>query len=255
MNAIAALLILGLVWLSQAQSSEPEAAARESVWLGNFDATQGTAIPAPWNVVRLNRKAAATEYRLRIWDGVASIEALADNSMALLARPASIDLSRTPVLCWRWRVDSVVHSADMRRKSGDDYAARVYVAFVLPPQDIGIMTRLSLRAARRLFGDEVPDAAINYVWDNRYPVQMALPNAYTERATMLVVQTGNAQSGQWVWEQRDVAVDFAAHFGASTPKIVSIAIATDTDDTHTMAHAGFADIRFVARGIDCAHGD
>jgi hypothetical protein len=253
MKATIALLFFSLMWLSQAQSSEPDAAALESVWLGRFEATHGTSVPAPWEVVRLKR--IATEYRLRIWDGVGSIEALADNSMALLARPASIDLRLTPVLCWRWRIDNVVPSADMKRKSGDDYAARVYVAFSLPPQDMGLIARLSLRAARRLFGDAVPDAAINYVWDNRYPVQTALPNAYTERARMIVVQTGNAQSGRWVWEQRDVALDFAAHFGASTPKIVSIAIATDTDDTHTTAHAGFADIRFVTRGIDCAGGD
>jgi hypothetical protein len=53
----------------------------------------------------------------------------------------------------------------------------------------------------------------------------------------------------------NVALDFAAHFHASTPEIVSIAIATDTDDTHTTAHAGFADIRFVTRGVDCAGGD
>ena len=29
-------------------------------------------------------------------------------------------------------------------------------------------TRLAL--ARNLYGDVLPDAAINYVWDNRYPV-------------------------------------------------------------------------------------
>jgi hypothetical protein len=156
------------------------------------------------------------------------------------------------VLCWRWRVDGVVRSADMKRRSGDDYAARVYVAFSLRPESIGFMTRMALRAARKLYGDLVPDAAINYVWDNRYPQGTALPNAYTDRTRMIVVQTGDTRIQQWVWEQRDVLADFGKHFGLPDPQISSIAVATDTDNTHSKARAGFADIGFVPRGMDCA---
>jgi hypothetical protein len=251
-RSTAALMIVSCVCLVQAQSSASERAVQESVWIGRFDSAQGTSVPPPWQLIQVNRKVPATEYRLRLWDGVASVEAQANNSMALLARPATVDLAKTPILCWRWRIDSVVASADMKLKSGDDYAARIYVAFSLPPESMDLMTRLSLRAGRRLFGQALPDAAINYVWDNRYPVETALPNAYTDRVRMIVVQTGNAEGGRWISEQRDVAHDFATHFGASPPKISSIAIATDTDNTHTTAHAGFAEIRFVPRGVSCA---
>lgn len=58
----------------------------------------------------------------------------------------------------------------MARKDGDDYAARVYVAFDLPDDALSWQTQIQLGLARQLYGDQVPDATINYVWDNRYPV-------------------------------------------------------------------------------------
>jgi hypothetical protein len=54
--------------------------------------------------------------------------------------------------------------------------------------DLGFATRTKLALARALRGDQVPDAAINYVWDNRSPVGTMLPNAYTERAMMWVLR-------------------------------------------------------------------
>ena len=79
--------------------------------------------------------------------------------MALMARPLAVDLKQTPVLCWRWRVDDVLQKADMTKKSGDDYAARVYVALKLPPQALGLGLRAKLALARSIYGDHVPDAA------------------------------------------------------------------------------------------------
>ncbi|MGE3597128.1 MAG: DUF3047 domain-containing protein [Dehalococcoidia bacterium] len=225
---------------------------QEVVWVGRFNVRADTGVPAPWRIVRFDEDVPATEYRVRTWDGIQAVEALADASMALLARPVMIDLERTPVLCWRWRVDGSVRSADMKRRSGDDYAARVYVAFELRPESMGFMTRMALRAARKLYGESVPDAAINYVWDNRYPEGTALPNAYTDRTRMIVAETGDAKTHQWVWEQRDVLSDFAEHFDLPDPQITSIAVATDTDNTLAKARAGFADIAFVPRGVDCA---
>ncbi len=79
-----------------------------------------------------------TSYRTGSWDGVHAVEAHAVSSMALLARPVAIDLVATPVLCWRWRIDAPVQSADMTRKSGDDYAARVYLSFEVAPDQLGL---------------------------------------------------------------------------------------------------------------------
>ena len=104
----------------------PALASAAPVWVGRFP--ESGAIPAPWQVEHLNKDFAPTRYGLRHWDGVPAVEAHAVKSMALLARPVEIDLAKTPILCWRWRVDAPLKAADLATKSGDDYAARVYLS-------------------------------------------------------------------------------------------------------------------------------
>lgn len=234
--------------------SAAAAAAGEPLWLGRF-AAGAEAIPAPWQVEHFDRRVAPTRYRLRLWDGVPAIEARADNSMALLARPLTADLQQTPVLCWRWRIDAPVAAADMTRKSGDDYAARVYLSFAVPPEQLGLATRAKLRLARTLYGAQVPDAAINYVWDNRQPVGTLQDNAYTERTRMLVLRSGAAEAGRWVEERRDVAADFRRAFGDIAGQPSGLAVASDTDNTGGQAQAGFADFHLVGREQACRFGE
>lgn len=226
------------------------AAAPAALWIGRFPA-EGT-LPAPWRVVAVGGKAPPTRYRTASVDGVAAIEAIADSSMALLARPVTVDLATTPVLCWRWRIDAPVAAADLRRKAGDDYAARVYVAFDIPDDSLGAGTRFKLRMARSLFGGDVPDAAINYVWDNRHAVGTEVRSAYTDRAQLIVAETGSATAGRWISERADVAADFARGFGGVPGRPIQVAIASDTDNTRSRARAAFADLHFVAAGQPCA---
>ncbi|PKO86342.1 MAG: hypothetical protein CVU18_15420 [Betaproteobacteria bacterium HGW-Betaproteobacteria-12] len=230
-----------------------DASAAEALWLGRFDATQAS-IPAPWQIEHLDQRVAPTRYRLRQWDGVMAIEAQAKQSMALLARPLSADLQQTPILCWRWRIDAPVAAADMTKKSGDDYAARVYLSFAVPPEQLGLATRVKLRLARAIYGAQVPDAAINYVWDNRHPVGTLQDNAYTDRARMLVLRSGAAEAGRWVSERRDLAEDFRRAFGDLAGRPNGLAIATDTDNTGGEAQAGFADFHLVGRDQPCQSG-
>jgi hypothetical protein len=225
----------------------------EALWLGRFDATQA-GIPAPWQIEHLDQRVAPTRYRLRQWDGVMAIEAQAKQSMALLARPLSADLQQTPILCWRWRIDAPVAAADMTKKSGDDYAARVYLSFAVPPEQLGLATRAKLRLARAIYGAQVPDAAINYVWDNRHPVGTLQDNAYTDRARMLVLRSGAAEAGRWISERRDLAADFRLAFGELAGRPSGLAIATDTDNTGGEAQAGFADFHLVGRDQPCHSG-
>jgi hypothetical protein len=226
----------------------------EPVWVGRFNDAD-TAIPAPWKVEHFNEKHPPTRYTLRRWDGVVAIEAMADKSMALLGRPVAVDLKKTPILCWQWRIDAPVASADMNTKSGDDYAARVYLTFSVPPEQLGLGTRAKLALARSIYGDQVPDAALNYVWDNTHPVGTLQDNAYTDRTRMLVLRSGTAKAGVWVQERRNVRKDFQLAFGDVGGQLSGLAIASDTDNTGEKAHAGFADFRFVEKEAACPAPD
>ena len=171
--------------------------------------------------------------------------------MALLARPVTVNLAVTPILCWRWLVDAPVARANMTRKSGDDYAARLYVAFDMPDSAMNAATRFKLGLARRLFGTAVPDAALNYVWDKRNPVGTRRKSPYTDRAELIVAETGVARAGRWQSERADVAADFARAFANQPGTPIQLALASDTDNTASKARAAFADLHFVTRAQSC----
>ena len=153
------------------------------------------------------------------------------------------------------RIDQVIAAADMNTKGGDDYAARVYLSFDIVPDQLSFGTRVKLSLGRSIFGSQVPDAAVNYVWDNKHAIDTLQDNAYTDRARMLVLRSGNGKAGGWVQERRNVLADLQRAFGdteAKGAKLSGLAIATDTDNTGGEAHAGFADFRFVANTAECA---
>ena len=224
-------------------------AAADPVWIGKFP--ESGDIPAPWQVAQPTNNYPPTRYTLRQWDGVAAVEAHAVKSMALLARPVDIDLTKTPVLCWRWRIDAALQNADMTTKAGDDYAARIYLSFSVPPETLGFGTRIALAAARALRGPQVPDAAINYVWDNKQPVGRIQASTYTDRSMMWVLRTGAGDAGRWVSERRPVSADFRTAFGYAPLRLTGVAVATDTDNTGEEARAGFAEFRFVRDDEPC----
>lgn len=203
-----------------------------------------------WQEVRLGKDVKPNRFERRIWDGVSALEVHSKASMSLMARPLDINLSATPVLCWRWRVGGVITTADMRQRQGDDYAARVYVSFQLPEAALGMGLRAKLALARAIWGADLPDAAINYVWDNRHPIGTEQPNAYTDRAIMVVQRSGNQLAGRWVEERRNVLEDVSRLFSRDA-RAVQLAVTADSDNTGEMAHAGFADFHFVPLDAKC----
>lgn len=183
-------------------------------------------------------------------DGHPVMQIYSNGSMSMMAIPVNVDLKTTPVLCWRWRVNRVLQKADMTERSGDDYAARLYLSITIPKEQQSLGLRMQLGLARSIWGDQIPDGAINYVWDNRQPVGTTMANAYTDRVTMVVAQSGPQNVGNWTWQRQDLASDIARLF---TPQAqpVQIALAADTDNTGESVRTEFADIRFVARDASC----
>jgi len=211
----------------------PAMSLAEPLWVGRFVATDNS-LPLPWRIVRFDQNVAPTRYRLREWDGVTAIEAKAVKSMALLARPVEVDLAKTPVLCWRWRIDAPLKNADITRKAGDDTAAHIHLGFA---------AKLGLS-----FGE---DAALMYVWDNRQAAGAWLTSVHSVRTRMLVLRTGATDAGRWVEERRDLSADYVHAFGQAPGRLIGLGMASDTDDTGEAARAGFADFRFVARNEPC----
>jgi hypothetical protein len=184
-----------------------------------------------------------TEYSVvREGDSVV-VRAESRASASGLTRGVSIDLKEYPVVAWRWKVENLITHGDVTRKQGDDYAARLYLTFAYESDKVSWSRKAKYKAGRLLFGD-IPIAAINYIWDRVTPVDTVIPNAYTDFVQMIVVESGGANVGRWMDEERNLFDDYQRAFGGEPPRVNGVTIMTDTDNTGETAIAYYGDIAF-----------
>lgn len=183
-----------------------------------------------------------TTYRLVEEDGTQVIEASTDNSASGLIARLDLEPGESLMLKWRWKVSNVFDQGDARKKSGDDYPARIYVAFEFEPEKASWFERAKRKTVATVFGEELPGNAINYIWANRLPQGETVANPYAEETKMIAVSSGNEQAVEWVTVERDLVADYRAAFGEDPPPIRGVAIMSDSDNTGESATAWYGDL-------------
>jgi len=202
----------------------------------------GGALPEEWMPYGFENIKSRTSYAL-VRDGSRTVlRAEAKSSASGLLRKLKADPAEYPLLRWSWKVSGVVKNADLYRKDGDDFSARIYVIFDYPLEKLSFVERAKVKLAKLVYGAELPLATLCYVWDAKAPVGTIAPSAYTDRVRIVVVESGPDRANQWVDFERDVRRDFLAAFGEAPPAITGIALATDTDNTGTAVSALYGDI-------------
>ena len=219
--------------------------AEQTLDVGKFSAAREDGpLPAGWRALEFKKIPHHTVYRL-VRDGEAVVvEAKSESSASGLVRPIRIDAKECPIVEWRWKVMNLIAKADVRRKSGDDYPARIYITFECDPARLGFLERLKFEAAKIVYGQYPPIAALDYIWEARLAPGSIVPNPYSSRVQMIVVESGPERLGRWIDERRDVVADYHQAFGEDPPPISGLAIMTDSDNTGKSATAYYGDIVF-----------
>ncbi len=237
-TALALLLALGAPGAgAQAPSGSPSVAPLDVLRLG--PPASPDALPPDWRPVTFRTIDRHTRYQIVPEGAGWALRADSEAAAAALYRPLDLDPRVYQLIAWRWKVSRVLERSNPFRKSGDDYAARVYVAFRYDPERAGIWERTRYEFYRAFYGEYPPGAVINYIWDSRLAKNTALPNAYTSRARMLVLESGGEEVGRWVAETRNLYDDYKRLFGGEPTRLVGVAVMTDTDDTGETATAWY----------------
>lgn len=217
--------------------------------VGDFSqSTPASGIPAQWEALNFPKIHRHTRYSLISDDRQVVLKAESQNAASGLIHYIRIDPSRYPIIRWRWKIAHVLEEGDVRRKAGDDYAARIYVAFAFEPQTASWWQRVRHAGAGLFTDKEVPGSALNYIWANRAPVGTIVTNPFSEETKMIVVQSGNALQNRWVEVQRNIVEDYRRAFGRMPPKIIGIGLMTDTDNTHEATEAFYGNIVVQSAG-------
>ena len=200
----------------------------------------GKILPSGWKAYAMSRHDAPAHMAI-VRDGNDDVFSI-DANHAAGAIVHTLDVPAETTLSWRWKVDHSVVKGDLSKKSGDDFAARVYVFFDVPASQLSWIQRLKLSVASERLGHPIPTAVLCYVWDNSHPVGTIAPNAFTNLVRTIVLRSGNAEAGTWQPQQRNLAADFRAAFGRAAPRVTGIALASDTDNTGGHVKAWFGDL-------------
>jgi hypothetical protein len=213
--------------------------------VGNFSsAAPGTDWPDGWKPLTFAKIDRPTSYAL-VRDGDTTVvRATSEASASGMVRPIRIDPKQYPIITWRWRIENVLAHGDATRKSGDDYPARLYITFEYDSARASLLDAAKHRAARLLFGPDVPFRAVNYIWDSRLPEGSIVPNPYTDWTMMVVIESGPRRLHEWIVEERNLYEDYRQAFREEPPMITGVAIMTDTDNTREAAVAYYGDIVF-----------
>ena len=144
---------------------------------------------------------------------------------SILYREEDVDLLETPVVNWSWKVDRVFSDTNEQTKDGDDFPARLYVV-----AQTGFLPWETM--------------AINYVWSSHLPIGEFWANPYTDKAKMIVMDSGELNVGRWVAHSRNVAEDFMTLFDTEIDEINGFAVMVDGDNSKQESVAWFGEISF-----------
>lgn len=222
-------------------SSLPVAAEKQKMIVGDFS-QQSSAIPESWDTLTFGSIEEHTSYTLVDDDNIKVIKAQSNESASGLTKKISFNPKEYPYLSWRWKVNKAIPGTDVTSKSGDDYAARIYVMFKYNLEDLPEDEQSRISWYKFFNGKLPPLATLNYIWANKMPLGRIVPSPYTDRVKMVILKNKDSELQQWHVEERNIYEDYKKAFGEEPKDVISIAIMTDTDNTEAMAESYFGDI-------------
>jgi hypothetical protein len=200
----------------------------------------GKALPLNWHPWSLSRFKPPSRYQLVDNGGTTVVKANARATASGLIQYVDIDPRASPLLDWRWKVMDL-HPSET---SADDSPVRIVVSFSGDLDKLPFTDRLFYDNFRLFTGQQLPYAALMYIWGSRTPKEGIVPNPYTSRIKILAVENGRDKLGTWQSVTRNVLEDFKRAFGEEPGTIISVGILTETEEDARDMEAYYGDITF-----------
>jgi hypothetical protein len=203
-------------------------------------------MPAGWVPLSFGAHKRATEYILTKEHNRVVLHAHSERASSGLIHPARIDVRKTPILHWQWKISHVLADADNQVVGKEDSPVRIVLAFDGDKSRLAPKDRRASALVKSVTGRDLPYAQLAYFWSPRLPVGTVFPHPHSERTQMVVATSGSEQAGRWVALSRNVAEDFRRAFGEEPGPLIEVGVLTDTDDTGASVDAWYGDIGFAA---------
>jgi hypothetical protein len=199
-------------------------------------------ISSSWNALTFGSIEKHTSYTLVKDQNINVVKAQSNQSASGLTKNIRFNPKEYPYLSWRWKVNKAITGTDVTLKSGDDYAARVYVIFKYDLKDLSKAEQSRVNWYKFFNGKLPPLATLNYIWANKMELGRIVSSPYTERVKMVILKNKDSALHEWHVEERNIYEDYIKAFAEEPKDVISLAIMTDTDNTKASAESYFGDI-------------
>lgn len=199
-------------------------------WKEDFSDPGSSGIPSGWQVKGKPGTPRSVFYVKKDPDREGSVlfAESSSSSGTLVTQAKEVDLVKTPILTWRWKVNSLPVNADGRFPESDDQAIGIYV---------GTGTLLS-------------NKSVSYRWDTDTPILTEGKAVYGMGAVKVKWFTlrniEDTRKNEWFTETRDVLADFQNAWGIR-PKKVYVSVSTNSQYTDSTSSAELDWIAFTSR--------
>jgi hypothetical protein len=193
-----------------------------------------------WKPLTFPKIPRQTAYHIQREGEKSFLVAQADNSASGIICTKSFNIYQTPIIKWKWKISNIYFAGDEKKKSSDDYPLRIYVVFKYDPEKTSFFERTQYNTLKLLYGEYPPQSSLNYIWANKKYPERILPNTYTAKVQMILLQKGGERAGQWIEERVNALEDYRKAFGVDPPQEATIAIMSDADNTGEKA-TGYVD--------------
>lgn len=221
------ILILSLLFILQTLSIPAQPNIPEEILIDDFssskmgknDSTISSTLDLFPNEWKYRDKKALSTYGIVKENDKFMLKARSLNSGIQILKKFKVDLKNYPVLNWKWRVIKFPSEDKITDRNKGDNGASVYAIFS------GFLSRTALK----------------YTWSNYYSKSTFIDKG--PRMKVLVLRDKSDPKSTWTEESRNIYDDYLKLFGKEPPKMIGIALMTDSDNTENYAEADYTDFK------------
>lgn len=202
-------------------------------------------VPAGWETYRLLRFKPLTKFSVVADGGATVVRAQANSSVSGLRQSVSVDLAEFPFATWRWKVPRLIEDADNTVPGFADAPARVVFTFEGSRDQLPDTEQLNFDLAKALTGNELPYATLMYIWEPNRTEGDVITHYNTTRVKMIVAGNSSRNLDAWHEVRVNLLADYRRAFDEPAPRVKTVGIMSDSDNTRTSVEAFFGDIRFL----------
>ena len=136
----------------------------------------------------------------------------------------NVDLDKNGIVSWKWKVTQNPKGGDVRKRSTDDQAIQVLLAFE---------------------GKYI----ISYIWDPTAPVGFSKDSSipFILAQKVIVLESGEKNINKWLEIRRDVKADFKKLYGKDAPKLGGVAVQINSQHTESKCESFISPIVFESK--------